>query len=93
MPLTRQDRQFLEAISRHKIYVLVMAAAVLCYLRLARAEDFSLSTLVLGLALCGVFWLTQRLLSFISVLDYEVTRLSKAVSKSLPEEERKTLRS
>ena len=91
MPLTRQDHQFLSAVSRLKAYVLLMAAAVFLYLLFVPTNEIQMATSILGLALCGVFWLTQRLLSFISVLDLELTQIMKTLSRVLPEEERRAL--
>ena len=91
MPLTRQDRQFLSTVSRLKAYVLLMASAVFLYLLFVPTNEIQMATSILGLALCGVFWLTQRLLSFISVLDLELTQIMKTLSRVLPEEERRAL--
>jgi len=91
MPLTRQDREFLSAVRRLKAYVLLMASAVFLYLLFVPTNEIQMATSILGLALCGVFWLTQRLLSFISVLDLELTQIMKTLSRVLPEEERRAL--
>jgi hypothetical protein len=91
MPLTRQDRQFLSTVRRLKAYVLLMASAVFLYLLFVPTNEIQMATSILGLALCGVFWLTQRLLSFISVLDLELTQIMKTLSRILPEEERRAL--
>ena len=74
-----------------KVYLLVLAGAVLAYLLFVPAKEIHMATSILGLALCGVFWLTQRLLTFITELDLELTRLAKAVKQSLPENKRKEL--
>jgi hypothetical protein len=50
-----------------------------------------MATSVIGVALCGVFWLTQRLLSFITLLDMELTRVINVVKRTLPEAERKEI--
>ena len=86
MPLTPQDQQFIHAANRFKIYLLLMGGAILVYLLLAPAGSLQMSTAVLGITLCGVFWLTQKLLSLITVLDLELTRLANAVQQSLKEE-------
>ena len=91
MPLSAKDRQFLKNIDHLKVYILIMAVAVFLYLLLAPSSEMQMTTSVMGLALCGVFWLTQRLLTFISLLDLELTRVANAVKRSLTEEQRKEL--
>jgi len=91
MPLGDKDRRFLDAIYRFKTYLLVMGISVLLYLLLAPSEELQMATSVVGLALCGMFYLTQRLLSLISVLDFELTRLSNSIKRTMPLEERKHL--
>lgn len=91
MPLTARDRRFLETIDRLKMYLLLLALAVLLYLLFAPGGELQMATSVIGLALCGVFWLTQRLLSFISLLDLELTRVANAIKQSLSEEQRQEL--
>ena len=77
MPLTTGDRRFLQTIERFKVYLLLMALAVFLYLLFVPADEIRAATSVIGIALCGVFWLTQRLLN--------------ALRHSLPEEQRKEL--
>ena len=48
-------------------------------------------TAVIGMAFCGIFWLTQKLLSFITLLDSELIRVVNAVKSTLTEEERHRL--
>ena len=91
MPLTTRDRRFLQAIERLKLYLLVLAVAVLLYLLWTPRNEIQMATSILGVALCGVFWLTQRLLTFISALDLELTRIVKVLQRTLPEEQRKEL--
>ena len=91
MPLSRRDRQFLHTIDRLKMYLLFMAVAVLAYLLLAPSSELQMATLILGVALCGVFWLTQRLLTFVTLLDLELTRVLNALKHSLPEDQQKEL--
>ncbi len=91
MPLTNKDRRFLQAIERMKILLLLLAGAVFLYLLLVPSSDIQASTSVIGLALCGVFWLTQRLLTFVSQLDHELTRIINVLRRTLPEEEQKEL--
>lgn len=91
MPLSPRDRKFLQAIERMKVYLLLMASAVFLYLLLAPKTEIQMATSVLGMALCGVFWLTQRLLSFITLLDVELMRVINAVKRVLPEDQKKEL--
>ena len=89
MPLTQNDRRFLQTIERLKVYLLLIGIAVLVYLLCMPSSELQMATSILGIALCGVFWLTQRLLSFISMLDLELQRIATALKRSLPEEQRK----
>ena len=91
MPLTPQDRRFLQTVNRLKVYLLVLAVAVFLYLLLIPSNELQMATSVMGLALCGVFWLTQRLLSFISVLDLELMRVINVLTRTLPAAQRKAL--
>ena len=91
MPLSTQDRQFLRAIDRLKLYLLLLGFAVLLYVLLIPSSEVQMATSVIGVALCGVFWLTQRLLTFISALDFELTRIANVLKRSLPEDQRKEL--
>jgi hypothetical protein len=91
MPLNEKDRRFLQVVDRLKVYLLIMAVTVFLYLLFAPSSEKQMTTSVIGLALCGVFWLTQRLLSFITALDLELTRVVNAVKRSLPEDQRKEL--
>ncbi|PIQ83746.1 MAG: hypothetical protein COV75_05830 [Candidatus Omnitrophica bacterium CG11_big_fil_rev_8_21_14_0_20_63_9] len=89
MPLTSRDRRFLQTVDRMKIYLLLMAVAGFLYLLYIPSSEIQMATSVLGLALCGVFWLTQRLLSCITLLDLELTRIVNALKRSLPEDQKK----
>ena len=91
MPLAPNDRKFIQVVERLKLYILIMAFAVFILLLVAPATEIQLATSVIGIALCGVFWLTQRLLSFITLLDLELTRVVNVLKRTLPEEERKRL--
>ena len=91
MPLTPRDRQFLQTIERMKILLLLLAGAVFLYLLLTPSSEIQAATSVIGLALCGVFWLTQRLLTFVSQLDHELTRIINVLRRTLPEEQQKEL--
>ena len=91
MPLGPKEKRFLHTIDRLKVYLLLLAFMVLVYLLLAPTSEMQMATSVVGLSLCGVFWLTQRLLSFITQLDLELTRIVNALKQTLPEEQRKEL--
>ena len=91
MPLSPQDRQFLQVIGRLKIYVMVLAVVVLLRLLITPTSAIDTTTTVLSISLCGVFWLTQRLLSLISRLDFELTRLLDVLKRTIPEDRRKEL--
>ena len=84
MPLTPHDRRFLHTIDRLKIYLLVLALAVFLFLLCTPAEEIRIATSVIGLALCAVFWLTQRLLGLITRLDFELTRTLQVLKRTLP---------
>ena len=68
-----------------------MAGAVFLFIFLIPSGELHAATSILGLALCGVFWVTHRLLGFISLLDLELTRLSRAVDRSLTGQQRRDL--
>ncbi len=91
MPLTGRDRRFLQAIERMKVLLVFLAVAVFVYLLCVPSSEIQAATSVLGLALCGVFWLTQRLLSFITQLDHELTRVVNVIAQTLPPEQQKEL--
>ena len=91
MPLRPSDRHFIEAVDRLKIYLLVLAGAVFIFLLVVPQTEIQLATSVIGVALCGIFWLTQRLLSFITLLDMELTRVVNVLKRTLPEDQRKEL--
>jgi hypothetical protein len=89
MPLAPNDRKFIGVVERLKLYILLMAIGVFIVLLVAPATEIQMVTSVIGIALCGVFWLTQRLLSFITQLDMELTRVVNVLKRTLPEDERK----
>ncbi|OGX29045.1 MAG: hypothetical protein A3B78_03345 [Omnitrophica WOR_2 bacterium RIFCSPHIGHO2_02_FULL_67_20] len=91
MPLQPSDRRFLDVVERLKIYLLVMAAAVFVFLLVVPQTEIQMATSVIGITLCGVFWLTQRLLSFVTLLDMELTRVINVLKRTLPEDQRKEL--
>ena len=82
--LNATDRRFLGALDRLKWYLLVVAASVLCYLLFIHETTLQEAEItMLSKTLCGVFWLTQRLLSFINTLNEELIRLDRVVKKPL----------
>lgn len=91
MPLSQHDRHFLQAIHRMKLILLMLAGSVFLYLLLVPPGEIQMATSIIGIALCGVFWLTQRLLSCISLLDLELTRVVNALKRTLPEDQRREL--
>ena len=91
MPLSSKDRQFLQTVERLKMLLIVLALAIFIFLLLSPSSELQFATSVIGVTLCGVFWLTQRLLSCITVLDVELTRLISTVLKNLPKEQREQL--
>ena len=80
--LHQNDRRFLEAVSRLKGYLLLMAASVFIYLLFIQEEGEQLEIIMFSVTLCAIFWLTQRLLSCITVLDHELMRMANAVKNS-----------
>lgn len=84
MPLTERDKAFLAAIDRFKVYVLVMAFGVFLYLLARPPGEIQLTASLLTITLCITFWLTQRLLSFITLLDTELMSTIAAVRRTLP---------
>ena len=88
MPLQPGDRRFLGVVERLKVYLLLMAIAVFIFLLVTPAAEIQAVTSVVGIALCAVFWLTQRQLSFITLLDNELTRVVNVLKRTLPENER-----
>ena len=87
MPLTLRDRHFLHAVQRFKIYSFCIALGIFIYLLLLPPSDIQIPTSILAVTLCGVFLLTQRLLSLITLLDFELTRTINALRQSLPRSE------
>ena len=89
MPLNHQDRKFLQTVDRFKIYLLLIALAVLVSLLTMPSSEIQMTTSVIGIALCGVFWLTQRLLHFITQLDLELTRVVNTLKHTLTPDQQK----
>ena len=91
MPLTASDRKFLKVVARFKIYLLMLALAVFVFLFFLPSSEIQSATCVLGIALCAVFWLTHRLLSLITLLDFELMRVASVLKRSFtaePQEKR-----
>lgn len=91
MPLTQRDRRFLQTIERMKLLLLLLAVSVLFYLLFLPPSEIQMATSMIGMALCGVFWLTQRLLTFIAQLDHELTRVVNVLRRNLPADQQKEL--
>ena len=91
MPLTERDRLFLRTVDRFRIYLLAIGIAVLVYLLCTPPSELQMATSIIGIALCGVFWLTQRLLTLITLLDLELMKIVRVLQKTLPEEHRREL--
>ena len=91
MPLSSRDRKFLQAIERMKLLLIILAIVVFIYLLCVPSTEKQAATSILGLALCGVFWLTQQLLTFITELDHELTRVVHVISRTLSPDQQKEL--
>ena len=91
MPLTPHDRRFLQTIERMKILLVLLAGSVFLYLLFVPSSEIQLTTSIIGMALCGVFWLTQRLLTFIAQLDHELNRVVNVLRRTLPPDQQKEL--
>ena len=50
-----------------------------------------MSTSVIGMTLCGTFWLSHRLLTLVTRLDRELTRVVGALKTALTDEQRREL--
>lgn len=74
-----------------KLYLIGLALVVLVFLVCTPSSELTLVTAVLGMSLCGMFWLTQRLLTVIALLDSELNKLIEIIRRTLPEESRKTV--
>jgi len=94
MPLTSRNRKFLQTVDRLNLYLLLIALGVFVYLLCLPSSEIHLTTSLFGIVLCGVFWLTQRLLSMITLLDIELTRTINALRQCLsPEQQQQLFRS
>lgn len=91
MPLTPHDRRFIQAIERMKILLVLLAGSVFLYLLFVPSGEIQLTTSIIGMALCGVFWLTQQLLTFIAQLDHELNRVVNVLRRTLPPDQQKEL--
>lgn len=88
MPLTPSDRQFVRIVDRLKCYLLLLAASVLIFLLCTPVSHIHLATAVVGIALCWLVWLTQRLLNLLTVLDLELNKAIDTIKRLLPAESR-----
>lgn len=91
MPLSPVDKRLVDALDRLKIYLLVVGGVVFLFLLLTPPSQFHLPMLVICMVLCGVFWLTQRLLTLITLLELELLRAMDALKRLLTEEQRHEL--
>lgn len=91
MPLTPRDRRFLQTADRLKLYLLLIAVGIFVYVLCLPSPDIHPATTIFGIVLCGMFWLTQRLLSFITLLDVELTRTLHALKQCLSPEQQQEL--
>lgn len=89
MPLTPQDKRFLDTVDRLKAYLLILAVGVLLFLLCAPASQVHVATAIVSFALCGVLWLTQRLLTFITLLDLELTKAIDALKRAVSDDWRR----
>ena len=64
--------------------LLGLTGAVLVFLLCTPASQIHIATTILGIALCWMIWLTQRLLNLITLLDIELTKAVDALKKALP---------
>ena len=88
MPLTPSDRHFVKVVDHLKLYLLLLAASVLIFLMCTPASQIHLATAVVGIALCWLVWLTQRLLSLLAMLDLELNKAIDTIKRVLPTESR-----
>ncbi len=91
MPLTPRDRQFLNHVERSKLLLLGMGLAVLAYVLCTPSNQMYTVTTVIGVTLCALFWVTQRLLTLITILDVELLKMIEAVKKALPEDAKRNV--
>ena len=64
--------------------VVVIAAGVCVFLLGSSHHEMRFVTLVIGVPMCGVFWLAQRLLTSITILDGELMRLAQGAAYADP---------
>ena len=91
MPLSPADKRLLHILDRLRIYLLTVAGLVLFLLLLTPPSHFHLPMIVICVVLCGVLWVTQRLLTLITLLDLELMRAIDTLKRLVPEEQRREL--
>ena len=91
MPLSPRERNFIRAVDRLKILLLLMGSTVLAYLLFTPPSHLFAVTSIMGVTLCALFWVTHQLLTLITILDVELTKMIDAVKKALPEDARRRL--
>lgn len=91
MPLSSSDRRFLRTIDRLKLYLLGLAISIFLFLILTPPSQMHLATSVVGITLCLMFWMTQRLLAVITILDLELSKAIQALKRNLTPEQHREL--
>jgi len=61
-----------------------IAGAVLIYLLYTPTSQIHLATTIVAIALCWLLWITQRLLTLLTILDLELTKVTEALKRTLP---------
>ena len=92
MPLTRTDKQFLGAVDRLKILLLLLAVGVFLMVLMTPPTQLTYPATMATIALCGLLWVTQRLLTLVTVLDIELTKAGGALKRTLTDEQRRAMR-
>jgi len=89
--LTLKERRFLRAVEHLKYYLLALAVAVFLLILSIPPSEISLATCLVIVALCGLLWVTQRLLTFITLLDIQLAKAIRGLKYSLSDEQRREL--
>lgn len=84
MPLTQADRRFMWIVDRIRMCLLAVAAAALLFLLFTPPNQIQIATIILGICLCWLIWLTQRLLSLITQLDVELKKAIDTLKRAIP---------
>lgn len=81
MPLTSSERRFLSRCDRFKYLLVLLALTLLFYIVVTPVSDFSMPTFIIATAFCVTFWVTQRLITLITVLDVELAKTVRALQR------------